>query len=175
MMTDAMTERPSLEATVHAHQANLWRYARMLGCDPAQAEDLCQEAFLRVFQSDFEARSFEATSAYLRTTIRNLWLNLLKREKRKLELGPIEEAERTWLRYAADAHSDLRLAALDQCLETLDERQRKALDLRYRESQEGDEIARRMGLSHAAVRQLLTRARAALQDCIERRLEHVTD
>ena len=60
--------------------------------------------------------------------------------------------------------------ALRECLKRLADRQSAAFKLRYRDELPPRLVAERMGTSSAAISNLLTRARAALRQCVERRL-----
>ena len=63
-----------------------------------------------------------------------------------------------------------RREALEHCLETLPERSRRLLDLRYVEERSAGETAAIIGSTAGSVRVLLTRVRNALSECIQRRL-----
>ena len=76
---------------VQRHQAGLWRYLRFLGCDPAQADDLAQETFLRIFRKPVAFYSPEAASAYLRSIARTLFLKSF-RSRPFLEAMSLEAA-----------------------------------------------------------------------------------
>lgn len=62
---------------------------------------------------------------------------------------------------------------LSECLKELDERARRALDLRYSDDLRPAAIAQRMEATPGATRVLLHRARAVLRECIQRRLKEV--
>ena len=94
-----MTREDALIELMHAHQRGIWRYLRFLGADVALADDITQETFIAAFEKPFEERGHAATAAYLRLAARNLFLNVLRREKRQLPFD-VEEAERAWLRVA---------------------------------------------------------------------------
>jgi RNA polymerase sigma-70 factor (ECF subfamily) len=61
--------------------------------------------------------------------------------------------------------------ALRECLKGLDERERKALELRYKEEVPREEIGRALDLSDGGVKNLMERAREKLKRCVERRLK----
>ncbi len=65
---------------------------------------------------------------------------------------------------------DVRQDALRLCLESAPDRSRQLLHLRYAESYKPAKIAQTLGMDSGAVRTALSRVRAALQECIERRL-----
>ncbi|MFW5845887.1 MAG: sigma factor-like helix-turn-helix DNA-binding protein [Planctomycetota bacterium] len=56
---------------------------------------------------------------------------------------------------------------LQRCLERLGARARRLIDGMYRQDLPQERLAEREGMSHAAVRQALSRARAWLRRCIE--------
>jgi RNA polymerase sigma-70 factor (ECF subfamily) len=63
-----------------------------------------------------------------------------------------------------------RAAALRQCITEIQGRARELLLLRYEQSLKPGEIAKRLGIAAIAVRVMLTRTRAALRACIDRKL-----
>ena len=63
--------------------------------------------------------------------------------------------------------------ALLGCLKELDERAKKALDLRYSDDLSPAAVAERMLVTPGAARVLLHRARTSLRECIQRRLKEL--
>lgn len=59
---------------------------------------------------------------------------------------------------------------LGRCVDAVEDEPRQLLELRYGEDLKPAAIAERMGLAAGAVRVMLHRLRAALRECIERRL-----
>ncbi len=69
-----------------------------------------------------------------------------------------------------EAESDLPMPMfLEQCVEELDGRSRRAIQLRYSSNMRTAQIAQEMQLSDPAARMLLSRARALLRKCVELR------
>ncbi len=167
----AMSRPVDFEALIEEHQKDVWRYLRMLGCQPPEADDLTQETFVSVMKSGFKPRSRGETNAYLRTTAHNFFINSLRKSFRAAPLSLAAEAENAWLDATPDEGSDQRLNALRVCLESLDERARQVLKLRYEQQRPGDEIARTLGTTEDGVYSLLKRVRATLRECIERRVK----
>ena len=64
-----------------------------------------------------------------------------------------------------------RSRALRECLRTVRGRAGELLRLRYEESLKPNAIAARVGMAVVAVRVMLSRTRAALRECIERKLK----
>ena len=70
---------------------------------------------------------------------------------------------------------DAMRRVLSKCLEAVEGQAREALDLRYGEDLKPGVIATRLGLAAGTVRVILHRVRAALRECIERRLAHASE
>jgi RNA polymerase sigma-70 factor (ECF subfamily) len=136
--------------------------ARMLG-DAAEAEDVTQEAMLRLWRAapDWEEDG-AAVGAWLHRVATNLCLDRLRRRGRS---GALEDAPEP----ADPAPSALdaldaadRASALRAALAVLPDRQRAAIVLRHFEGRANPDIAAAMGLSVEAVESLQARGRRAL-------------
>lgn len=64
-----------------------------------------------------------------------------------------------------------KLDALRDCIESLPPTYREPVELRYREELQSGEVAKRLGLAAEALKKRLTRAKARLWGCIERKLK----
>ncbi|MGE0211417.1 MAG: sigma-70 family RNA polymerase sigma factor [Parvibaculaceae bacterium] len=126
------------------------------------AEDVAQEAFLRLWRNPQQLRSGAAVRAWLMRVASNLAID---RHRRR---GPIVATE---LPDVADdspgADADVRRrqvsAEIDAAVTALPERQRMALVLCHFEGLGNKEIAEAMDLTVEAVESLLGRARRALR------------
>lgn len=170
MTMEATSPAIDLASLIASHQAGVWRYLRVLGCSAAEADDLTQETFLAVWQRPFQQYSAAATATYLRTVARNLFLTARRRGSKQVPLGELEELEAAWVRWAAEDGGHHLLSALEECLQTVAERTRQALDLRYRDGCSRAEIAAAVGLSEDGAKNLLQRAKQHLRKCLERRM-----
>jgi RNA polymerase sigma-70 factor (ECF subfamily) len=65
---------------------------------------------------------------------------------------------------------DERARALKECLKAVQGRASELLQLRYEQSLKPNAISRRLGLAAVAVRVMLSRTRASLRQCIERKI-----
>ncbi|MCE9546864.1 MAG: sigma-70 family RNA polymerase sigma factor [Planctomycetia bacterium] len=156
---------------VRAHQADVWRYLRYLGCDATEAEDLTQETFLAVLRTAFEQRSAGETAAYLRRVARNQLLMLRRREGREPAMIELSAAEDVWASTVIEGRLDPHLAALEDCLRTaITPRVREAVAMHYTDKLSRDAIAAALKMTADGVKTMLRRARAALAECIERKL-----
>lgn len=165
---------------VRAHQAEVWRYVRYLGASAELADDLVQEAFLQLLRAPFVERTPAATSAWLRTVVRNLYVKSFRRPP--FASAELDAIEATWTGFvgggtegdgasgdgAANASGEA-LARLRQCLEQLDGRARSVVAWHYEERRSRADIAGRLGIGEDGVKSLLRRTRALLKACVERR------
>ncbi|MCC6149963.1 MAG: RNA polymerase sigma factor [Planctomycetes bacterium] len=160
-----------IESLVRAHQTGIWRYLRALGCSAAEAEDLTQETFLEVLRRPFEQRNEKSSAAYLRLVARHQMLMVRRKGGREVGLAEVEGIDAEWNEYAGDDGGGLKVEALKECLKGLDERERRALELRYKDEIPREEIGRALDLSDGGVKNLMERARDKLKRCMERRLK----
>ncbi len=194
MASEAASTGFDVARLVKEHQAGVWRFLRVLGCDPAEADDLTQETFLAVLQKPFHDFNRSATAGYLRQVARNLFIDSRRRASRTVpasnipasdisamdnSTGELDELEATWVRWAEghavnDSHAGAYhddgaelLQALQRCLQALTGRARQALDLRYRDQLPRAEIAARLGISEDGAKNLMQRAKRQLRTCIE--------
>ncbi|MBX9584655.1 MAG: sigma-70 family RNA polymerase sigma factor [Gemmataceae bacterium] len=145
--------------------------------DPAEAEDLAQEAFLRVYRSRAKYHPTAKFSTWLFAVAHNLALNARRDRKRRPVLpqqGPGEggsaEAAAPDRPDNAPSHHLRQLelaAAVRRALDTLNERQRAAVVLSKFEDMPYAEIGAVLGMSAKAVKSLLARARVQLRDALK--------
>lgn len=135
---------------------------RMLG-DRSEAEDVAQEAMLRLWRLAPDWRQGEAkVSTWLYRVASNLAVDRIRRRKRGVALDQIEEPldERP---SAAEGMIDSdRLGALEDALGQLPDRQRQAVVLRHLEGMTNPEIADVMQIGVEAVESLTARGKRAL-------------
>jgi RNA polymerase sigma-70 factor (sigma-E family) len=158
---EAVAEARGLAELYERHAPSAGRLAYLLTGDRAQAEDLVQEAFVRVVGRFGHMRVPDAFDAYLRRTIVNLHTSLLRR--RRLERAYLER-ERRAARNETTSMPDVGVReGLWRALLTLPARQRAALVLRYYEDLSEREAADVLRCSPAALKSLVARAIEALR------------
>ena len=141
---------------------------RMLGVQ-ADAEDVAQEAMMRVWKIAPEWRSGEAkVTTWLYRVVANLCLDRL-RKVQSTSLDAIDEPIDPSPSAADDMQTNARLDALQAALIALPERQRQALVLRHIEELANPEIADVMEISVEAVESLTSRGKRALTQILKGR------
>lgn len=157
-------------AFVAAHQRGLLRWLAALGCEPQAAEEHCQDALLAGLHHGVDADEPAVAWRWLRTTARNLYFMHLRRARRRPEVA-WADVEAGWQAMQGDRDGgDGALAALRACLERIPPRDREMLERRYRDDASRADLAARVGIGEAGVKQALRRARERVQRCVEARL-----
>lgn len=135
--------------------------ARMLG-DRAEAEDVAQEAMLRLWKIAGDWRQGEAkVTTWLYQVVANLCTDRL-RKKRPVALDTIAEPVDHSVSVLAGMAQAERHAALQGALDTLPERQKQVMVLRHIEGLSNPQISAIMGISVEAVESLTARGKRAL-------------
>ena len=141
---------------------------RLLGVQ-ADAEDVAQEAMMRVWKIAPEWRSGEAkVTTWLYRVVANLCLDRL-RKVQSTSLDAIDEPIDPSPSAADDMQSSARHDALQVALMGLPERQRQAVVLRHIEELANPEIADVMETSVEAVESLTSRGKRALTQILKGR------
>jgi RNA polymerase sigma-70 factor (ECF subfamily) len=152
---------------VDRHLTSLLRIARRMLNEDAEAEDVAQEAMLRLWRS---ASTLEIGAGgvrpWLRRVVSNLCLDRI-RSARRIELTdavPEQEVLTNQLQCLVEVE---RSARVDAALNALPERQRLALTLFHYDGLSQGEVGEIMGVSEEAVESLLARARRALKASLQ--------
>jgi RNA polymerase sigma-70 factor (ECF subfamily) len=156
---------------IESHQTGVWRYLRMLGCQPSQADDLTQETFLAVLEKPFDDFNRAATAAYLRRVAYNLFITAYRRSGRVTAVENVELLDATWDKWAGNDNGDGMLDALRDCLSVLTQRARYALEMRFRDRESRANIAAALAITEHGAKNLMQRAKAQLRNCIELKMQ----
>ena len=139
---------------------------RMLG-DPAEAEDVAQESFVRLWR---QASRWRAGGARFDTWLHRVALNLCyDRLRRRREIAVETVPDRPDPRPAPAAGLDQAdmAARVAAALQALPDRQREAIVLQYYQGLSNIEAAAAMKVSIEALESLLSRARRRLRTLLE--------
>lgn len=170
----AQGDHAAFRQLVERHQnAVVGTIAKMLG-NASEAEDIAQQAFLRIWKNAKRYRPDAKFTTYLYTITRNLVFNETRRKSRKKEVSSDEREENSNLTVEAspDRQPDAELLqaelqkAVDDAIASLPESQRMAVVLRRYEQLSYEEIGGVLNLSVSAVKSLLFRARTSLREAL---------
>jgi RNA polymerase sigma-70 factor (sigma-E family) len=167
--TEAVGEdakRGTLEELYLAHADRARRLAYLLTGDHAVAEDLVQDAFVRLAGRLAHLRDQGAFEAYLRRTVVNLSYSHFRH--RRVERAHLDRQAESSERGIEPASTFDARDALWGALGTLSDRQRAAIVLRYYEDLPDARIAEVLGCRVGTVKSLVSRGLDALREEIHR-------
>ena len=157
---------------VEAHQARVvGTISKMLGSD-AEAEDLAQQVFIRIWKSAPRYRPTAKFTTWLFRITRNLVFNELRRKRHFVDQAdempePAESRDQEPDKVLMEGELQ---SAIQNAIDQLPESQRLAIILRRYEGMAYEEIAAVMGTTVPAVKSILFRARAELRELLEKYL-----
>ena len=165
-------DHAAFTAIIDRHARLVHGYLRARLARPADADDLGQEVFLRVYTA--RALPREGAGLAMRPWLIGIARNVLREHARAtrrrretawtelcLDVEDVAGAERD------DGGFDDVMGKLPRCLEALGPSARQAIDLYYHEDLRMQEIATRFKRSEGAVKLLVHRARQAVRRCLE--------
>jgi RNA polymerase sigma-70 factor (sigma-E family) len=159
-MSGPQARTSSLEELYTANAQRAGRLAYFLVGDRELAQDLVQEAFLKVFARWGNLREPHSFAAYLNRTIVNLAHKAHRR--RTVERSYLQKQPR--LEAVAPERDYETADELWRQLQSLPQRQRTAIVLRYYEDLTDHEAAEAMGCSQTAIASLVQRALGTLRE-----------
>jgi RNA polymerase sigma-70 factor (ECF subfamily) len=150
----------AFDAVVQRHQGALFRHLLTLGAAPTLAEDLCQDAFLRLYRALPRFDQGRPVAPFLFKIATNLWRDNRKRADagtvtRDLEA---ESADCAFQQVADRAVERLERAAILEAVARLRWEYRAVISLRYDQGLSYREIAQAMRVSVGTVAAWLHRA-----------------
>jgi RNA polymerase sigma-70 factor (ECF subfamily) len=152
----------AFEQVVLRYQKEAWRVARRVLDDATEAEDVAQDAFLKILDASPRYRPIATFRTYLYRVVTNLCLDRVDK-KRPLYLESLPDRASSDPS-PADACASLELQeAVRAALEVISPRQKAVVVLRHFEGLSVGEIASIMDITPKAVERLLARARSALE------------
>ncbi|MDR3725332.1 MAG: sigma-70 family RNA polymerase sigma factor [Terracidiphilus sp.] len=160
----AKASAPSMDAEAFAgfYQRTarpLWAYLARTSANPALAEDLMQESFVRFLSADRLAEVMTAGEVAARSYLFRIASNLLRDHWRRPGPEPLDAAPEAFFADSSAAQASDSHLLLGPALAQLRPRDRQLLWLAYAEGYSHREIAAITGLVSASVRLLLFRAR----------------
>ncbi len=140
--------------------------------DPVAIENFVQQTFVNAFEKLDQFRREDDFALWARGIARNLVRQEMRRRSREihhLSLYQTYVLQRLDGQSDDDAEFESQRATLTACRKELIPAAGQAVELRYTQGFDMETIARTMGRSVPATRQLLHRARLLLRDCMQRK------
>jgi RNA polymerase sigma-70 factor, ECF subfamily len=159
----------AIMALVERYQGTIYRFGRRMCQTEEDAEDVLQETLLALVQKIGEFRGDASLSSWLFTIVRSRCRLRRQRADRQVSSDGLEVLDAS--PRPDEAASSLELRALvEAAVSDLEPKYREVLLLRDVEGLSAPEVGETLGLSVAAVKSRLHRARAHLREHVERGL-----
>jgi RNA polymerase sigma-70 factor (ECF subfamily) len=156
----------ALDALVRERGPALVGHAYLLTGDVREAEDLVQDALVRVFARGRPVTEIRSAEAYVRRAIHTIYLDGFRRRRHWATIRHLAAVDER----AHDVPPELAVGdrlLLADALATLSPRQRACVVLHHVEDLPVDEIAAHLDLSAGAVKRYLSDGRRALRAALE--------
>lgn len=152
--TDAEAGLPPFDLLLRRHEREIGRYIHRLVRGGADADDLCQETFLRAYRAygRLAGQTGAHPRAWLYRIASNVCLDYLRRQRREQPLDRIADhpSEAASVEQQAEARQDAE--QVQRLIRQLPGRQRDALVLRRLQGLSYEEVASAMGGTAEAAR-----------------------
>jgi len=169
------------EALMRRYNRMLFRTARAILRDDAEAEDALQEAYLQAYGSLASFRAEAKLSTWLARIVANEALMRLRKQTRRAEIVPMQSADAPEVEQVMDTDMDnapdTRVARgeirrlLEAQIDALPETYRTVFMLRAVEELSAEETAAVLEIPAATVRTRLFRARSLLREALAQKID----
>jgi RNA polymerase sigma-70 factor (ECF subfamily) len=177
----AAIDARAFEAIMRQHNRMLFRTARAILRDDAEAEDALQEAYVQAYRSLGSFRAESKMSTWLARIVANEALMRLRKQTRRAEIVPIEPSASAEVEQILDSDMDhapdssaersqvRRL--LEAQIDALPDTYRTIFMLRAVEELSVEETAEVLGIPPATVRTRFFRARSLLREALAQKMD----
>ena len=171
-------DESAFEQIFRYHQVSLFNWARHLVGDPDEAEDVVQQAFIKIYRALPQVREAGALDYWLKRVVYTTSMDHLRQRKRRAETSWDDRLRRHNIPGRgpeADALFQEQLELVQAAMQRLPERYRAYILLREFEGKSYGEIAEIMGEPTSTVRVVLFRARERLRELLRQMAGEETD
>ena len=163
----AVRDSDALHSIAEFHGDIPFRIGCRMLADPVEAEDIAQEALLRLWRhADRWVEGGSGIAAWLSRVAMNLCLDRLRKTRRNSDQDLPERIDESPLADESIESDAVKQAVID-CIQSLPERQRASIILTYYEQVSNNDAADGLEMNIKAFESMLYRARGALKGCIE--------
>jgi len=167
-------DKQQLTAQFLANRVRLFSFIYAFVRSVQDTEDMVQEVWLRFSDAMDRGTEIEDQAGWCRGTAKNLILHYWRAQRNAKVVADTELLELVELAFTEqDLDSELwqiRQKALGECIQTLPEKSKRLLRLRYDEGHSMKKVAELVNQSVASVMMALSRIRRTLQRCAQSKL-----
>lgn len=161
-------DQAAFRMLVDRHLGAIVTLARRMLRDEAEADDIAQEALVRLWRSGETLElGPHGLRPWLRRVTSNLCLDRIRQSRRTVVSDEVPEIEEAPTQMTSLEEQDVA-SRVGEAMAALPERQRRALALFHHEGLSQAEVGEVLGVSDEAVESLLARARRALRKSLEK-------
>ena len=171
-------DESAFEQIFRHHQVSLYNWARHLVGDPDEAEDVVQQAFIKIYRALPGVRDAGALDYWLKRVVYTTSMDHLRQRKRRAETSWDDRMRHHNLPSRGPEGETLlqeQLGIVQEALQRLPERYRAYIVLREFEGRSYDEISKITGEPTTTVRVVLFRARERLRELLRQIAGEETD
>lgn len=150
-----------------AYKVPLFRVCLRYANDRAEAEDMLQDGFIKIFQDLKNYRGTGAFGGWMRKVVVNIALQHIRKRKKlfpSIDLQDVQEKFQT----DENIHSDLNAQALTQLVQQLPAGYRAVFNLYVIDGFSHKEIAEQLGITTSTSKSQLFKAKATLRGMLEK-------
>lgn len=160
LKVSAPESRLYFETLYQRYAAKIKRYLSSKNLNPEQAEDLCQQVFIKIFEKRERYRIDTPAQAWIFIIARSLFLDWMRSQKRQYTLNSdffdyMESQKQTPQSYTEDMNTTFDLALNNSDLQLL--------QARYQEGLTYQELAVKFGQSAVSLRKKISRLYKSLR------------
>lgn len=161
----------AFEQLVTAYRDRVYRLALRLCGNEADADEAAQDAFLAAWRGLPNFRGESKFSTWLYQLVNHAAIDLLRREKRQVAAGDIDEVDTPDTAPSPHhmAERNEQRQAVREAVLALPEEQRQVVVLRFMEELSYEEIGAALHLPTGTVKSRLNRAKAALREILSQK------
>jgi RNA polymerase sigma-70 factor (ECF subfamily) len=170
----------AVEALVHGHQTQVYRLALSILDDPAEADEAAQDALVAAINRLDSFRGDSAFTTWLYAITLNVCRGRLRKRRARERLAQVLQGMARMSGSSA-AHPEKVIMqretdlALWRAIQTLNDKLREVVVLRYYHKLRLEDIARTVGVSERAVRDRLHRAHERIRELLADRIDLYED
>lgn len=161
----SVCEQIHYESVFNTHSKTLYNFVYYKCGDQQQAEDIVQDAFIKLWKNCAKVE-FEKAKSFLFTVARNLFLNEVAHKKIVLQHQSIPKKESTNVTPQYLLEEQEFMKKLEDAIASLPEKQREVFLLSRIDKKKYSEIAEIVGISVKAVEKRMSLALIALREKI---------